>query len=65
MIDFELAANKALEIIFSKCTVKCCLFHYIQSLYRKLYVVVRANEPNSFTASNHTRTFWLLLVFFS
>jgi hypothetical protein len=36
MIDFESAAKKAIEIIFSKCTVKGCLFHYSQSLYRKL-----------------------------
>ena len=43
MIDFELAAKKAIEIIFSKCIVKGCLFHYSQSLYRKLSTIGRLN----------------------
>ena len=33
MIDFESAAKKAIEIIFSKCIVKGCLFHYIVKAY--------------------------------
>ena len=43
MIDFELAAKKAIEIIFSKCIVKGCLFHYSQSLNRKLSTIGRLN----------------------
>ena len=34
MIDFELAAKKAYEQVFSGIVVKGCLFHFGQSLFR-------------------------------
>ncbi len=36
MIDFEIAAKLAFEQIFPNCIVKGCLFHFSQSLFKKL-----------------------------
>ena len=38
MIDFEMAAKKAFELVF-KCKVIGCLFHFGQSLFKKICAV--------------------------
>ena len=35
MIDFEIAAKLAFEIVFDGIIIKGCLFHFGQSLFRK------------------------------
>ncbi|XP_015793970.1 uncharacterized protein LOC107370495, partial [Tetranychus urticae] len=34
--DFELATIKAINLIFPACELKCCLFHFSQSLWRNV-----------------------------
>ena len=44
MIDCELAAKKAFEQIFQQCTVKGCLFHFGQSLFKKFCAIGLKND---------------------
>jgi hypothetical protein len=39
MINFEIAAKLAFEQIFPNCIFKGCLFHFSQSLFKKLALI--------------------------
>ena len=36
MVDFEIAAKRAFEKTFLRCTIKGCAFHFGQSLFQKV-----------------------------
>ena len=51
MIDFEIAAKKAFEKIFSRCKAIGCLFHFSQSLF-KMFCKIGLNHKLRYLKSS-------------